>query len=204
MIDLENAGCIEVQPQGDSLGPSTLGRVASYYYLKYTSVALFHAELHDVDEGPTDLPTLLRVLCDASEFDELPVRRRHSNFLAPAAPVPVDARRGRFGSQCPNTPSRTIADNRKPSSRHVVLLPLFCFASGAPRHSANRALVYRALRACRCAITRTMSTSSSLASCHGRWTSAQWIHRTRRRISCCRRAGFVDSPTGAVPERSRN
>ena len=52
MTDLENAGCIEVAPQGDALRPAVLGRVASYYYLKYTSVALFHAELHDVEEGP--------------------------------------------------------------------------------------------------------------------------------------------------------
>ena len=62
-----------------SLVATTLGRINSYYYLKYTSVALFHAELHDVEDGPRDLPTLLRVLCDASEFDELPVRHNEEH-----------------------------------------------------------------------------------------------------------------------------
>ena len=52
LADLENAGCVEVGSEHDldAVAPTTLGRVSSYYYLKYTSVALFHAELHDVDE----------------------------------------------------------------------------------------------------------------------------------------------------------
>ena len=81
--DLENAGCVEVDPSDQlTVRPTTLGRIASYYYLKYTSVALFCAELHDVEQGPTELPILLRVLCDASEFDELPVRRKEERALA--------------------------------------------------------------------------------------------------------------------------
>lgn len=57
------------------------------------SVALFNAELHDVDEAPTDIPTLLRILCDASEFDELPVRL-HGPFLSfpHTLPLPHTAR----------------------------------------------------------------------------------------------------------------
>lgn len=50
-----------------------LPRVCEHGATVICSVALFHAELHDVEEAPTDLPTLLRILCDASEFDELPV-----------------------------------------------------------------------------------------------------------------------------------
>ena len=74
LYDLQSAGCLEIDEiDGSSVRPLTLGRVASYYYLKYTTVALFCAELHDVDEAVTALPILLRVLCDASEFDELPV-----------------------------------------------------------------------------------------------------------------------------------
>ena len=53
--------------------------------VRYTTVALFCAELHDVDEGPTDLPLLLRVLCDASEFDELPVRHNEEHVNAQMA-----------------------------------------------------------------------------------------------------------------------
>ncbi|KAL1514923.1 hypothetical protein AB1Y20_004002 [Prymnesium parvum] len=95
IFDLQNAGCVELESEADVIRPSTLGRIASYYYLKYTSVALFNAELHDVDEAPTDIPTLLRILCDASEFDELPVRHNeeHVNLqLSDALPWRVDER----------------------------------------------------------------------------------------------------------------
>lgn len=36
--DLEYAGCVEVGEDGVSLTPLTLGKVASYYYLSYTTV----------------------------------------------------------------------------------------------------------------------------------------------------------------------
>lgn len=39
MTHLENAGCIECEPEGDKISPATLGRIASYYYLKYTRYA---------------------------------------------------------------------------------------------------------------------------------------------------------------------
>jgi len=93
--DLEAAGCVAIGEDGWGVEPLALGRVASYYYLKYTTVALFHAELHDVDEPPVALPDLLRVLCDASEFDELPVRHNeeHTNAaLAATLPWSVDQR----------------------------------------------------------------------------------------------------------------
>jgi len=118
LADLENAGCVQVGGGGgwdegeeggeegaaaaplvavdpDAVAPLTLGRVCSYYYLKYTTVALFNAELHDVEYGVTDLPTLLRVLCDASEFDELPVRHNEEHVNAQMAlelPWQVDER----------------------------------------------------------------------------------------------------------------
>jgi len=95
IADLHNAGCVEVDDDGFGVSPSTLGRVASYYYLKYTTVALFNAELHDVDEAPSDLPTLLRVLCDASEYDELPVRHNEEHVnaaMADGLPWAVDGR----------------------------------------------------------------------------------------------------------------
>ena len=79
LADLECAGCVALDDEAATVASTTLGKVASYYYLKYTTVALFHAELHDVDVGPTHPPTLLRILCDASEFDELPVRHNEEH-----------------------------------------------------------------------------------------------------------------------------
>lgn len=89
LADLENAGCVEVEESttgtADVVRPTTLGHIASYYYLKYTTVALFCAEVHEVDDAPTELPTLLRILCDASEFDELPVRHNEEHVHAEMA-----------------------------------------------------------------------------------------------------------------------
>ena len=78
-------GCVEIDDESGRVKQTVLGSISSYYYLKYTTVALFNAELHDVDEGPTELPTLLRVLCDASEFDELPVRHNEEHVNAQMA-----------------------------------------------------------------------------------------------------------------------
>jgi activating signal cointegrator complex subunit 3 len=95
LADLEAAGCVQLAADGLGVEPLQLGRVASHYYLQYTTVALFHAELHDVDEPPTALPELLRILSDASEFDELPVRHNEEHVnaaLAGTLPWPVDER----------------------------------------------------------------------------------------------------------------
>ena len=93
--DLVNAGCVEYVSDDGALMPTTIGRIASFYYLKYTTVALFYAELHDVDDAPTELPDLLRVLTDASEYDELPVRHNEEHVNAQMAeelPWKVDHR----------------------------------------------------------------------------------------------------------------
>ena len=69
--------------------PTTLGRIASYYYLKYTSVALFCAELHDVDQGPTELSVIapgqgprLRELLEGGLEKELESEERMKPMLA--------------------------------------------------------------------------------------------------------------------------
>ena len=108
--DLACAGCVEISgaptttaatatpatttavvavsgDDGLAVSPTTLGRIASYYYLSHQTVALFSAELADVDEAVTELPTLLRVLCAASEYDELPVRHNEEHVNEQAPPV---------------------------------------------------------------------------------------------------------------------
>jgi activating signal cointegrator complex subunit 3 len=79
LLDLENAGCIFLDE--NEVGPSPLGLIASKYYLKYTTMEIFKSSLKDsfsfgsTPEAPFgDLPILLQVLSNASEFDELPVR----------------------------------------------------------------------------------------------------------------------------------
>jgi len=99
--DLEAAGCVDVgREDGITLESTPLGRVAAFYYLKYETVALFAAELappegEDPDAVPPDLGTaaLLRILCDAAEFAELPVRHNEdqvNGLLALDVLLPVD------------------------------------------------------------------------------------------------------------------
>ena len=64
LADLQNAGCVEIiesESGVDVVKPTILGHIASYYYLKYTTVALFCAEVHDVDDPPTDLLSLIHI-----------------------------------------------------------------------------------------------------------------------------------------------
>lgn len=104
--DLAAAGCVEVAEDELAVEPLPLGRVACFYYLSYKTVACFRAELSASplegaeDEGgddalpaPLDFATMLRVLCDAEEFAELPVRHNEDQLnaaLAQACPLPVD------------------------------------------------------------------------------------------------------------------
>merc|ERR1711871_153263 len=70
--------------------PSTLGLIASYYYLEYTSVGMFCDALCERD---LSLQELAKVLADAHEYDELPVRHNEDQLneqLARIVPWPVD------------------------------------------------------------------------------------------------------------------
>eukprot|EP00850_Spirogloea_muscicola_P003370 SM000013S26539 [mRNA] locus=s13:882491:898189:- [translate_table: standard] len=67
--DLEDAGCVRVN-EDHTVDALYLGRVASLYYLHYTTLALFSSSMH-ADNTPQQL---LQILSGASEFDELPVR----------------------------------------------------------------------------------------------------------------------------------
>eukprot|EP00741_Cyanophora_paradoxa_P020260 tig00021238_g19554.t1 len=89
--DLQHAGCLELE--GDALRPTTLGRVASFYYLDYRTAAMLHQRL---GAGPAALPELLEILCAAEEYAELPVRHNEDALnlqLAKAVPWGIDPRR---------------------------------------------------------------------------------------------------------------
>mmetsp|Transcript_18077 Transcript_18077/g.27114 ORF Transcript_18077/g.27114 Transcript_18077/m.27114 type:complete len:1635 (+) Transcript_18077:2-4906(+) len=86
LTDLEEAGCIGFGEDEDTttnasslmstIEPLTLGFVASYYYLDYTTVTHFQESL-----GPKcELNEILTILADASEYDELPVRHNEDKI----------------------------------------------------------------------------------------------------------------------------
>ena len=89
LLQLDFSYCIEVEEDGHTLHPSTLGCIASFYYLHHTSIKLFREKLFS---GCTQ-EELLKVLCDSAEYDELPVRHNEDDMnraLAATLPLKVD------------------------------------------------------------------------------------------------------------------
>lgn len=112
--ELADNGCIEIGEEGEDVLPvgasqsdtasrsiplcaSTLGCIASFYYLKHTTVGIVAERLERESallSGPASraMPALLKLLCDASEFDEVPVRHNEEHLNAQlAAAVPWQA-----------------------------------------------------------------------------------------------------------------
>nr|CAH0109762.1 unnamed protein product [Daphnia galeata] len=78
---LEAASCLEIDEEGGRVVPTSLGRIASYYYLSYHTLQLFRDRL-----GPeTKLEDLLSLLSDAHEYNELPVRHNEDLLNAELA-----------------------------------------------------------------------------------------------------------------------
>ena len=65
--------------------PTTLGLISAYYYLRYTTVGKFRAGLRSAaaTDGGLTFEAALRLLSDASEFDELPGKVQAVFNLAP-------------------------------------------------------------------------------------------------------------------------
>lgn len=87
--DLELAQCIKVED--DAIETLTLGRIASYYYLHYTTVQLFHNDMHE----QSTIQELLTTLCNTREYEDLPVRHNEDKLnaeLAEHVPWAVDTR----------------------------------------------------------------------------------------------------------------
>ena len=59
---LENASCVKLDEEGH-VEPTSLGRIASYYYLSYQTMQLFRDRL----QGNTTLEELLVILSGAHE-----------------------------------------------------------------------------------------------------------------------------------------
>ncbi|CAL8464110.1 g3645 [Coccomyxa elongata] len=90
MATLQDAGCLTIEDFG-AIAPLTIGRVASFYYLKYQTMATLHTGLH----ADMAVPELLGVLCAAAEYDELPVRHNEDKLnmsLSAEVRFPIDVR----------------------------------------------------------------------------------------------------------------
>ncbi|KAL6068513.1 activating signal cointegrator 1 complex subunit [Balamuthia mandrillaris] len=90
--ELADSHCIEIDEEDHiTIYGLTFGRIASYYYLHHATVGMFY----DAIDDQNSIQSLLKVLCDASEYDELPVRHNEDKLneeLATQVPWPVDAR----------------------------------------------------------------------------------------------------------------
>eukprot|EP01133_Synstelium_polycarpum_P007678 gene7678-8985_t len=79
--DLEHAHCIAADDEADALAPLNLGIIASYYYLKYTTVELFASSL----KATTKRKGILEIVATAPEFATLPMRHREDQILSKMA-----------------------------------------------------------------------------------------------------------------------
>ncbi|KAL4422681.1 hypothetical protein ABPG75_008878 [Micractinium tetrahymenae] len=91
LAQLQDAGCLEVDEETGAVQCLTMGRIASFYYMRHQTMATFAQQL-----GPgMDVRALLPVLCGAAEYDELPVRHNEDRLnviLAQSVRWPVDTR----------------------------------------------------------------------------------------------------------------
>jgi len=86
---LGEAYCIRVDEDLRGVHPTSMGRIASFYYLSHQTMQHFQDNLR----CDLNLEQLLHVLSDAHEYDELPVRHNEDALngeLAESCPFPVD------------------------------------------------------------------------------------------------------------------
>jgi len=75
---LRTAGCVELDDNGKGVEATGAGRICSFYYLRHATMGGFSEAL-----GPgLGVEDMLRVLCNAAEYDELPVRHNEDKLNA--------------------------------------------------------------------------------------------------------------------------
>jgi pre-mRNA-splicing helicase BRR2 len=74
--ELEKAQCLTVE-KDVALLPANIGRIASYYYIRYLTMQTFSKSLN---EG-RKLRALLDILSAANEFEEIPIRHGEEGLL---------------------------------------------------------------------------------------------------------------------------
>ncbi|XP_075249167.1 U5 small nuclear ribonucleoprotein 200 kDa helicase-like [Convolutriloba macropyga] len=74
--DLQQSKCIDVV-NGMDVTPLNLGMIAAYYYINYTTIELFSMSL----TNKTKVKGLIDIICNAAEFDHIPIRHKEDNLL---------------------------------------------------------------------------------------------------------------------------
>ncbi|XP_029640230.1 activating signal cointegrator 1 complex subunit 3 isoform X1 [Octopus sinensis] len=88
VYDLSQSYCIGIDEDNSRIQPTTLGRIASYYYLSHKTLKMFHEELSEV----CGIPELIKILSNSHEYAELPVRHnedQQNSELAQQLPLEV-------------------------------------------------------------------------------------------------------------------
>jgi len=89
------------QARQEAVAPSTLGLIASFYYLRHQTVGTFNRRLDEAtDDELSSFPWLVQLLADAGEFSELPVRHNEDQLneeLSRRLPWRVDSDERDFG-----------------------------------------------------------------------------------------------------------
>jgi len=83
--DLEQSRCVNIIDDM-TVNALNLGMIASFYYIKYTTIELFNFSLSE----STKMKALIDILSNASEFDQLAIRHKEDKTLQKlAAHLPV-------------------------------------------------------------------------------------------------------------------
>lgn len=72
--DLQTSRCIEIVK--NKLHPTNLGKIASYYYLSHKTIRNFCTKI----KPTSNTHAILRLLAEATEYDELPVRHNEDKI----------------------------------------------------------------------------------------------------------------------------
>jgi pre-mRNA-splicing helicase BRR2 len=86
--DLVQAKCISLT-DGTELSALNAGRIANYYYIRYTTIELFNFSLSE----KTKMRGLIELLSNASEFEDIPIRHKEEKLvekLAMHLPVKIN------------------------------------------------------------------------------------------------------------------
>lgn len=80
---LQDCGCIEIDDETEAISALHLGRIASFYYLSHKTMKIFSSTL----QGDMNQCDVIRALCNAAEYEELPVRHNEDNLNAEMLPL---------------------------------------------------------------------------------------------------------------------